>query len=99
MEGEWERPPISKFKGLRIDPEIADVVVALNEAGFITYGSCAGHNAYIGAGKEMGYFSIEGYRDKERIRRILEAYGLKSIRVEHRPNRSDGYLGEAVFVL
>jgi len=40
-------PPQSKFKGLRLDPEIVELIIELNEAGFITYGSCAGHPSVV----------------------------------------------------
>ena len=91
-------PPKSKFRGLRLDPEIVDLIIELNGAGFITYGSCAGHPSYSGKGMMRGYISFEGYNNKENIMKTLEAHGLRNIRIEHRMDDSDGYRGEATLV-
>ena len=91
-------PPKSKFRGLRLDPEIVGLIIELNRAGFSTYGSCAGHSSYSGKGMMRGYISFEGYNDKEGIMKILEAYGLRNIRIEHLMDASDGYSGEATLV-
>ena len=91
-------PPKSKFGGLRLDPEIVELIIELNEAGFITYGSCAGHPSYSGKGMMRGYIGFEGYNDKEGILKILEAYGLRNIKIEHRMDDSDGYRGKATLV-
>jgi len=91
-------PPKSKFRGLRLDPEIVDLVMALNEAGFVTYGSCAGHPSYSGEGMMRGYVSFEEYRDKGGIMKILKGYGLRNIRIEYAMDDSDGYRGEATWV-
>jgi len=97
-EAKFKIPPKSKFRGLRLDPEIVELIIELNEAGFITYGSCAGHPSYSGKGMMRGYISFEGYNDKGGIIRILEAYGLRNIRIKHRMDDSDGYRGEATLV-
>ena len=97
-ETKLKLPPKSKFRGLRLDPEIVDLVIELNRAGFSTYGSCAGHPSYSGKGMMRGYISFEGYNDKERIMKTLEGYGLKNIRIEHRMDDSDGYRGEATLI-
>lgn len=91
-------PPRSKFRGLRLDPEIVDLIIELNEAGFIMYGSCAGHPSYSGKGMMRGYISFQAYRDKGGIMKILKAHGLRNIRIEHRMDDSDGYRGEATLV-
>ena len=92
-------PPKSKFRRERLDPEIVELIIELNKAGFITYGSCAGHPSYSGKGMMRGYISFEGYyNNKEGIRKILEAYGLRSVRIEHRLDASDYYRGEAILV-
>ena len=91
-------PPKSRFRGLRLDPEIVELIIELNKAGFSTYGSCAGHPSYSGKGMMRGYISFERYRDKEGIMRILKAYGLRNIRIEYAMDDSDGYRGEATLV-
>ena len=91
-------PPKSKFMGLRLDPEIVELIIELNKAGFSTYGSCAGHPSYSGKGMMRGYISFEGYNDKEGIMKILEAYGLRNIRIEYGMDDSDNYRGEATLV-
>jgi len=92
-------PPKSKFRGLRLDPGIVDLIIELNKAGFSTYISCAGHrSAGLGRGMLRGYISFEGYNDKEGIMKILEAYELRNIRIEHRMDASDYYRGEATLV-
>ena len=91
-------PPKSKFRGLRLDPEIIELIIELNRAGFVTYGSCAGHPSYSGKGMMRGYISFEGYNDKEGIMKILEAHGLRNIRIEYGMDDSDIYRGEATLV-
>ena len=91
-------PPKSRFRGFRLDPEIVDLIIELNNAGFSTYGSCAGHPSYSGKGMMRGYISFEGYNNKEGITRLLKGYGLRNIRIEHRMDGSDGYRGEATLV-
>ena len=98
FETEFRILPKSVFRGLRLDPEIVVLIIELNNAGFITYGSCAGHPSFSGKGMMRGYISFEGYNDKEGIMKILEAYGLRNIRIEHRMDASDGYSGEATLV-
>jgi len=90
--------PKSKFRGLLLDPEIVELIIELNNAGFITYGSCAGHPSFSGKGMVRGYISFEGYNGKEGIMKILEAYGLSNIRIEHRMDATDGYSGEATLL-
>jgi len=91
-------PPQSRFRRLRLDPEIVELIIELNKAGFITYGSCAGHPSYSGKGMMRGYISFEGYNNKEGIVKTLEGYGLRNIRIEHRLDDTDGYRGEATLV-
>ena len=98
IETKLKLPPKSMFRGLRLDPEIVELIIELNKAGFITYGSCAGHPSYSGKGMMRGYISFEGYNDKEGIMKILKAYGLRNIRIEYRPDASDNYRGEATLV-
>ena len=74
-------PPKSKFKGLRLDPEIVDLIIELNEAGYFTLSSCAGHHGK-GRGKIKGFIAFYQYDDKAGIIRILKAYGLTDIRIE-----------------
>jgi len=74
-------PPKSKFMGLRLDPEIVDLIIELNEAGYFTLSSCAGHHGK-GRGKMRGFIAFHQYDDKEGIIRILKAYGLTDIRIE-----------------
>ena len=97
-EAKFKIPPMSKFRGLRLDPEIIELIIELNRAGFVTYGSCAGHPSYSGKGMMRGYISFEGYCDKEGIMKTLEAYGLRSIRIEYGMDHSDDYRGEATLV-
>jgi len=97
-ETKLKLPPKSKFRGLRLDPEIVELIIDLNKAGFITYGSCAGHPSYSGKGMMRGYIIFEGYKDKEGIMKILEAYGLRNIRIEYGLDDSDNYRGEATLV-
>lgn len=94
----WRIPPQSKFRGLQLDREIVDLIIQLNRAGFVTYSSCAGHPSYSGKGMMRGYISFEGYNDKEGIRKMLEAHGLRHIRIEHRLDDTNGYRGEATLV-
>lgn len=91
-------PPKSMFRGLRLDPEIVELIIELNKAGFITYGSCAGHPSYSGEGMMRGYISFEGYNYKEGLMKILKAYGLRNIRIEYVLDDSDNYRGEATLV-
>jgi len=68
-------PPKSMFRGLRLDPEIFDLIRELNGAGFETYMSCAGHCS-------RGYISFKRIDDKVGLIKILEAYGLKNLRIQ-----------------
>lgn len=68
-------PPKSKFRGLRLDPEIFDLIRELNGAGFETYMSCAGHCS-------RGYICFQRVYDKAGLIKILEAYGLKNLRIQ-----------------
>jgi len=92
-------PPKSKFRGLRLDPEIVDLIIELNKAGFSTYMSCAGHRS-TGPGKGMlrGFIGFKRCNDKEGITKILEAPGLRNIRVEDQIEDSDDYKGKATLV-
>jgi len=67
-------PPKSMFRGLRLDPEIFDLIRELNGAGFETYMSCAGHCS-------RGYICFKRIDDKAGLIEILEAYGLKNLRI------------------
>ena len=40
VETKFNIPPKSRFRGLRLDPEIVELVIELNKAGFPTYNSC-----------------------------------------------------------
>ncbi len=73
--------PKSKFRELRLDPEIVDSIIELNKAGYFTKSSCAGHHGK-GRGKMRGYIAFYHYDDKAGIIRILKAYGLTDIRIE-----------------
>jgi len=68
-------PPKSMFRGLRLDPEIFDLIRELNGAGFETYMSCAGHCS-------RGYICFKRVDDKAGLIKILEAYGLKNLRIQ-----------------
>ena len=81
-------PPKSKFRGLRLDPEIVDLIIELNEAGYFTLSSCAGHPGK-GRGKMRGYIAFRQHDDKVGIIRILKAYGLTDIRIEAQPYQCD----------
>ena len=89
-------PPKSRFRGLRLDPEIVDLIIELNKAGFSTYMSCAGHRS-TGPGKGMlrGFIGFKRCNDKEGITKILEAHGLRNIRVEDQMENCDDYKGKA----
>ena len=71
----FNMPPQSKFRGLRLDPEIFDLIRELNGAGFETYMSCAGHCS-------RGYICFKRIDDKAGLIKILEAYGLKNLRIQ-----------------
>ena len=92
-------PPKSRFRGLRLDPEIVNLIIELNKAGFSTYSSCAGHPGK-GTAKGMlrGYIGFERCNDKEGITKILEAYGLRNIRIEDQIEDSEEYRGKATLV-
>lgn len=96
---ELEMPPQSRFMGLRLDLEIVDLIIELNNAGFITYVSCAGHHS-IEPGKGMfrGFIGFRWYADKDSLIKILSAYGLKNIRVEDQRVDCDDYKGKATLV-
>ena len=80
IETNFRIPPKSKFRGLRLDPEIVDLIIELNKAGYFTLNSCAGHHSK-GRGKMRGYIAFHHYDDKAGIIRILKAYGLTDIRI------------------
>ena len=75
IETNFRVPPKSKFRGLRLDPEIFDLIRELNGAGFETYMSCAGHCS-------RGYICFKRVYDKAGLIKILEAYGLKNLRIQ-----------------
>ena len=65
---------------LDVDPEIRDVVIALNREGYHTHGSCAGHSR---SGKWTGYIVFAPNLekgDKKGISEIVEEYGISSHR-------------------
>lgn len=67
-----------------IDPEIRTLVISLNEKGYKTYGSCAGH-------RDRGFlvFSNElSSKDKEEIKKILNNFGLKNLK-EDKQNKDN----------
>ena len=76
-ETKLKLPPKSMFRGLRLDPEIFDLIRELNGAGFETYMSCAGHCS-------RGYICFKRVYDKAGLIKILEAYGLKNLRIQDR---------------
>jgi len=95
-------PPKSKFRGLRLDPEIMELIIELNKAGFETYISCAGHRS-AGPGKGMlrGFIGFKRCNDKEGITKMLEAYGLRNIRIQDQWEDADPdfyYRGKATMV-
>ena len=95
-------PPKSKFKGLRLDPEVVELIIELNKAGFSTYMSCAGHrSAAPGKGMLRGFIGFKRCNGKEGIIKILEAYGLRNIRIEDQIEHADPdlfYTGKATKV-
>jgi len=92
IETKFNIPPKSKFRGLRLDPEIVDLIIELNEAGYFTLSSCAGHHGK-GRGKMRGYIAFHQHDDKARIIRILKAYGLTDIRIEDQFYEGDAGYG------
>jgi len=54
-----------------IDEEIRDDILWLNENGYITFGSCSGHN-----GKDVSYI---GFRRKENLINLAEVLNVKKI--------------------
>lgn len=92
-------PPKSKFRGLRLDPQIVELIIELNKAGFSTYISCAGHrSAGTGNGMLRGFIGFERCNGKKGIVKILEAYGLRNIRVEDQIEDCDDYRGRVTLV-
>jgi len=65
-----------------IDPEIRDIVLALNEQGLKTMMSCAGHPGLSGRPGVRGYLWFDSHLDKIELVNRLEAFGLKEIKVE-----------------
>lgn len=98
----FDIPPQSRFRGLRLDPEIVELIIELNKAGFSTYMSCAGHRSMaLGKGVLRGFIGFERCNDKESIIKILEAYGLRNIRIEDQIEHADPdfyYAGKATKV-
>ena len=64
---------------LDVDPEIRRLVIRLNQEGYKTYGSCAGH-------RDRGYIVFKRLSDKSRniVRSKMINYGLKNIRMYER---------------
>jgi len=66
-----------------VDPEIRDMVIELNDKGFKTLGSCAGHMP----NKINGFVSFSGKPTEHKIKvakSILQKHGMVNIRfVEH----------------
>ena len=95
-------PPRSRFRGLRLDPEIVELIIELNKAGFSTYMSCAGHRSMAPSkGMLRGFIGFKRCNDKEGIVKILEAYGLRNIRIEDQIEDADPdfyYRGKATVV-
>jgi len=60
---------------VELDPEIKNIVVALNHFGFVTYLSCAGHS-------DRGYISFKCGYDHKAIKAILSWRGLQNIEIE-----------------
>jgi len=77
IEAKFRIPPKSKFMGLGLDPEIVELIMELNGAGFETYMSCAGHCS-------RGYICFKRVDDKAGLIKILEAYELKNLRIQDR---------------
>lgn len=63
---------------LDIDPKIRNLVIDLNEMGFKTYGSCAGHNPK----KRQGFVTIVKHKtlsfleSKKQIRNLCKKHGI-----------------------
>lgn len=98
----YKIPPKSKFRGERLDPEIVELIIELNKAGFSTYMSCAGHRSVApGKGMLRGFIGFKRCNDKEGILKILEAHGLRNIRIEDQIEDADPdfyYTGKATMV-
>lgn len=77
-----------RFDKDSLDLEIREVVIRLNESGFFTYGSCAGHRDCPPGHGDRGFISfVLGY-SHDAIREALNWYGLKNITIEdyHAPD-------------
>ena len=64
-----------------IDPEIRDIVLALNRQGLKKMKSCAGHPALSGCRNVRGYLWFDNHLDKLELIKRLKGYGLKEIKV------------------
>jgi len=64
-----------------IDPEIRDIVLALNRQGLRTVMSCSGHPGLSGCPTVRGYLWFDGYIDKDELADKLKDYGLAEIKV------------------
>ncbi len=73
-------PFLEDWEKEHLDPEIRDIVLALNRLGYITVMSCAGHHDN-GRGSKMGAIDLVRGPRHEAIRAILSHAGLKGIRV------------------
>jgi len=76
----------SYTQGWSLDPEIRDIIKRLNEEGFETTGSCAGHIK-----GEEGFVtftpkSVSTEEDRRRLREILKEYGITEIKFSKEPN-------------
>lgn len=75
---------------LNLDLEIREILITLNANGFITCGSCAGHQDCPPGHGDHGFISFEGVYSHVAIIAALEWYGLKNITVANHHNYDDG---------
>ena len=65
----------------RIDPEIRDVVIDMNAAGYHTDMSCAGHRSPSTTDAIRGFLSFTEHWDMNGIADILEKHNLSNVRI------------------
>lgn len=71
LERTWGKADTNILSIGDVDPTIRDLVTMLNNSGFKTLGSCAGH-------KDRGFitFSKKEKKNREAIRRVFEAFDI-----------------------
>lgn len=73
---ENKQTTVSYLMGLRLDKGIRDIVITLNQLGYQTYFSCAGHYPDL-----RGRLQFQRGPDHKATKDILASFGLKGIRI------------------